>query len=158
MFHCPDVLRPHASLWSLAFQFDQITPENHPDQVLRIALKERLIKDIAHKIRERHVPLVYVFRAQDPGLRVGFLRVIGEHADPVHFLSALEWIAQESGPQDWNLKWQLLRAYRHMFLRFPTDATIVDSASVSLQFLSIGADAALTGGIADMKKKLGIAS
>jgi hypothetical protein len=155
-FHCPSILRPHASLWAIARTYDDITPENHPEQTSRVKLKEHLIEEMANIIRHRHIPLTYVFRAPDNGLKVGFLRVIGEQGDPLHFLSALEWIAQESNPEDWNLKWQVVRAYRQMFLRFPDNQDIITSAKNSIAFLAVGADEHLALGIADMVKKLGI--
>jgi hypothetical protein len=155
-YRCPAALAPHQSLWDLARAFDEINPQTFPDLPTRVALKESLIQQMADMIVGRGIPLTVIFSVEDPGLKAGFVRIIGETADAIHFLVALEWVSAATGPNDWNLKWQVVRAYRQFNLRFPNDPTIPASATTSLEFLTVHADAALLEGIAAMKTELGI--
>ncbi len=152
----PDIFLSYEDLVFAAFDFDLINPETHPDVVARVALKETMIAQMAEMIINSNVPLLFIYRVTDNGLKAAFLRVVGEHGHPAHFLPAIEKITMETGPFDWNLKWQILRAYRAMHVRFLTDSTIVASATKMLSTLEINADAALLAGIAAMLTVLGI--
>ncbi len=152
----PQVFRSYIELIQTAHVFDSITDLTHPDQTLRIALKETLIERMAGLVMDNAIPLIFIQYATDNGLRAAFLRVVGEQGRPADFLSFMENIAAQTGPTDWNMKWQIIRSYIAMHLRLPNDPSIVASAVSILPAVSANADAALTVGIANMVKILGI--
>ena len=159
MDHVPaGQLYKHQFLIGLGHQYNDIDETSHPDMAERISAKEALIEKMANIIEHR-VPLLLAFVAPGNGLKAGFLRAIGEKADPGILLNAVEKIANETGPDfsDLNLKWQVLRAYRNLYIRNPNaKANLVSSVNDVLPALLTGADKALTAGVDDLKKKLGM--
>jgi len=151
-------LRRHPGIIRLAVEFEQLTPENHPDQVGRVSLKEEMIVEISSLIHRHHIPFILLAHSPGHGLKAVMLHLLAENGNVDH-LDLVEIVAKgtEAGQPGANLKWQVIRAYRNLHIRFPDEPQIAISAANILSILSDGADAALLAGIASMKEKLGIA-
>lgn len=152
-------------LFLLAYEFDQINPSLFPDQTVRVSLKEDIISRMSKIIISTKIPLSFIGDVMsNTGLKVAFIRAIGESApndEAPNLLSFIEEIAIMSGPEDWNLKWQIVRAYRTLHRRF-SDQEIVTSALATsgrkiAHVLKDHEDASLTAGVAAMEEALGIA-
>lgn len=154
----PKKLRHHPPLLVLADQYDAIDETTIPDQATRVAAKEDLVLQMVKMIFHRRVPLQLAFVAQDRGLKAAFTRAIGERGDAPALLSAIESIAASTQPviHDLNMKWQVVRAYRNLGIRWNNDPAVTASCQNVLDVLASGADAPLKNGISGMKAKLGI--
>lgn len=149
--HVPPLIR-------LANQYDAIDETTIPDQATRVAAKEDLVLQMVKMIFHKQVPLSLAFVAQDRGLKSAFTRAIGERGDAPALLSAIESIAASTQPviHDLNMKWQVVRAYRNLGIRWNNDPAIIASCQNVLDVLASGADTPLQNGIRSMKGKLGI--
>lgn len=149
--HVPPLIR-------LANQYDAIDETTIPDVATRVAAKEDLILQMVKIIRLKRIPLELAFVALDRGLKCAFTRAIGELGVAPAHLKAIENIGGDTQPiiHDLNLKWQVLRAYRLLGIRFNNDQSILNSAQNILDVIADGADDPLQSGIVAMKAKLGL--
>jgi hypothetical protein len=132
-------LQKHPNLIRLAIEFEYLTPENHPDQTGRVALKEEMIVEMANIILQHYIPFTLLVHIPSHGLKAALLRVIGEKGCADH-LPLVEIVANgtEPGQPDLNLKWQVDRAYRSLHFRFPDEPRIAASAASVIAVLLDG--------------------
>lgn len=152
----PNYFADYTPLVTLANTYDAITDTTYPDETTRVAAKENLVAEMASYIQQ-NVPLVVGFYATTLGLRAGFARAAGNQGHPETIVfSLIHKIAESSGPTDYNLKNQVVRAWETLFERFPTHAIIGREAARDLRYLNDHADAPLISNIERMKSQLGI--
>jgi hypothetical protein len=154
----PRQLADYNTLLGISQTYDAVTDQTNPNMVQRIALKESLVAQMASQINGGQVSFVLAPFANTVGLMAGFSRAIGETATP-HFgtFGALLQFANSSMPNQYNLKWQIVRAWRTMFERFPQQSAMITTAAARcIPSLSNAADKPLQGAIAAMVAQLGI--
>jgi hypothetical protein len=151
-----EILTTYFPLMDLVNEYDSITKDLMPNMAARVAKKEQVITEMSTFIKA-NVPLYLAVFSFLPGLRVGFARALGEAGIPGQFtFVALRAFTATAGPTDYNLKHQIVRAYRTLQQRFPTNTDIAVQANADIEHLSFNADKELLDKIAAMKTELGI--
>jgi hypothetical protein len=143
-------------LMSMVQNYDEITHAAYPDVTVRVARKEAIIMDMADFIHEQ-VPFEYAQYAHQMGLKAGFARALGDYGRPNWMtFRALHKYAAAAGPTDYNLKHQIVRAFRSLKVRFPDNSVIAEHAATALPYLLANADAPLLSVVIAMKTELNI--
>jgi hypothetical protein len=111
-------------LITMAIAYENTNKTAFPDMTTRVARKEMLVQQMSDYIKQ-NVPLNLVHFAYLTGLKAGFARAIGEAGDSdLIQLMALVAVPAGASPTQYNLKWQVVGAYRNLSIRFPNDPDI----------------------------------
>jgi len=152
----PEFISIHKELMDMANQYNAITRESIPNMTERVAAKEELVAEMSAYIQDNNLLLLGVL-AFNPGLRAGFARAIGEAAVPGQIVYvALRAYTATTGPKDYNLKHQIVRAWSTLHDRFPDNPDIARQVEADLRHLEFGADQCLLDTIGELKSTLGI--